>query len=111
MGGEKARDLRQHRQRGGRRPGFAEKRVAVFAEEQDRRRLAGVVGGLPIPGAGRIGGAEGGLHSGAQDAGVDAASAFEIGEKKPRGLSDGGGRWRERWRGRAGGRGAGSDSS
>ena len=93
--------------RGGRRRGFAEKRVAVFAQEQDRRRLAGVIGGLPVPGASRIGGAEGGLHRGAQDAGVDAASAFEIGEKKPRGLSDGGGCRRERWRGRAGGRGTG----
>ena len=76
-----------------RRPetGFTEKHFAVFAEEQHRRRLAGVVGGFPIPGAGRIGGAEGRLHRGAQDAGIDAAATFEIGKEKPRGLGDGGG--------------------
>ena len=107
VGGEKARDLREHRQCGGRRPGFTEKHFAVFAEEQHRRRLAGVVGGFPIPGAGRIGGAEGRLHRGAQDAGVDAATTFEIGKEKPRGLGDGGGCSRKRWRSRTGGRGAG----
>ncbi len=100
VGGEKARDLREHRQCGGRRPGFTEKRFAVFAEEQHRRRLAGVVGGFPIPGAGRIGGAEGRLHRGAQDSGVDAAATFEIGKEKPRGLGDGGGCSRKRWRSR-----------
>ena len=87
--------------------GFAEKRFAVFAEEQHRRRLAGVVGGFPIPGAGRIGGAEGRFHRGAQDAGVDAATTFEIGKEKPRGLGDGGGCSCRRWRSRTGGRGAG----
>ena len=107
VGGEKARDLREHRQCGGRRPGFTEKHFAVFAEEQHRRRLAGVVGGFPIPGAGRIGGAEGRLHRGAQDTGVDAATTFEIGKEKPRGLGDGGGCSRKRWRSRTGGRGAG----
>src|SRR6185437_343812 len=47
------------------------------------------------------------LHSGAQNAGVDPAAAFEIGEKKPRGVGDGGRRRHERWHRRAGGRGAG----
>ena len=91
MGREKAGDLREHRQRRGRRPGFAEKRLAVFAQEQHGRRLAGVIGGLPVPGAGRIGGAEGGLHGGAQDDGVDALAAFEMREKMQGGRGDGGG--------------------
>src|SRR5690606_14759846 len=43
-----------------RRRGLAEKRLSVFAQEQDGRRLASVIGGLPVPGAGRIGYAEGG---------------------------------------------------
>jgi hypothetical protein len=106
VGREKARDLREHGQCGGRRPSFMEKHFAVFAEEQHRRRLAGVIGVFPIPGAGRIGGAEGRLHRGTQNAGVDATATFEIGKEKPRGLSDGGGR-RRRWRSRARGRGAG----
>ena len=69
---------------------------------QDRGRLAGVISGLPIPGPSRIGRAEGGLRSRAQDGGVDAASAFEIGEEKPRGLGDRGERRRERCHSRAG---------
>ena len=57
------------------------------SQEQDGRRLAGVIGGLPVPGAGRIGGAEGCLHGVAQDGGVDAPSPFEIGQKLPRSLA------------------------
>ena len=90
MGGEEVRDLRQHRQQGGRRTGSTEKRLAVFADEEDRHRLAGVVGGFPIPRAGRIRGAEGRLHGGPQNARVDAPAAFEIGEEELSGLRDGG---------------------
>ena len=53
---------------------------AELAKEQDGRRLAGVIGDLPVPGAGRVGGAEGSLHRGAQDGGIDATAAFEIGK-------------------------------
>ena len=88
MGGKKAGDLCELRQRRSRRAGLAEKRLAVFAEKQNRRRFAGVIGGLPVPGAGRVGGAEGLLHSSAQDGGVDAVSLLEMGEKKPRGLGE-----------------------
>jgi hypothetical protein len=113
MGGEKARDLGQHRQHGGRRRGPGADGRAKLSQKQDRGRLAGVIGGLPIPGAGRIGGAAGGLHRAAQDAGVDAPSAFEIGKKEPGGLGDGGGCrrcrcGRKQWRSRTGGRGVGS---
>src|SRR3546814_2685572 len=62
VSGEKARDLGQHRQRGGGRSGLGAKGRAELAQEQDRRRLAGVVGGLPVPGTGGVGGAEDGLH-------------------------------------------------
>src|SRR3546814_10626729 len=66
VSGEKARDLGQHRQRGGGRSGLGAKGRAELAQEQDRRRLAGVVGGLPVPGTGGVGGAEDGLHRGTQ---------------------------------------------
>ena len=33
--------------------GFAEKRLAVFAQEKDGRDFAGLIGGLPVPGARR----------------------------------------------------------
>ena len=75
----------------GRGVGFAENRLSVFAQEQDSRCLAGVIGRLPVPCAGGIGDAEGCLHRGAQDAGIDALPAFEIGKEKSRGLEDGGG--------------------
>ena len=104
VGGEKARDLRQHRQHGGRRSGARAHGGTELAQEQDGRRLAGVVGGLPVPGAVGIGAAEGGLHGGAQDRRVDALAAFEMGKNEPRGLSDGGGCRRGRWRGADGGR-------
>ncbi len=64
---------------------------AIPSQEQDGRRLAGVIGGLPVPGAGRIGGTEGGLHRAAQDGGIDAPAAFEIGQKLPRSPYDSGG--------------------
>ena len=70
------------RQRGGRRAGLAEERLAVFAQEQDGRRFAGVVGRFPVPSARGVGGAEGRLHGGAQDAGIDRPAAFEMGEKE-----------------------------
>ena len=52
-----------------------------LAQEQDRRRLAGVVGRLPVPGAVGVGGAEGAFHRGAQHRRVDAPAPFEIRKK------------------------------
>jgi hypothetical protein len=42
-------DLRHGGKPCSRRRGFAEKRLSVFAEEEDGRGLAGVVGGFPVP--------------------------------------------------------------
>jgi hypothetical protein len=67
---------------GSRRPSRSPHDRAELAHEQHGRRLAGVVGRLPVPGAGRIGAAEGVLHGGAQDDRIDAATAFEVREKK-----------------------------
>ena len=89
MGGEQRRHLLDHRQRGERRRGFAEDRVPVFAQEQNLRRLAGVVGGLPIPGAIGIGAAERGLHRATQGPRVDGAAAFEIGQDERGGGENG----------------------
>ena len=61
------------------------------SQEQDGRRLAGVIGGLPVPGAGRIGGAKRRLHGAAQNSGVDAPTPFEIGQKLSRSPNDRGG--------------------
>ena len=61
------------------------------SKEQDSRRFAGVIGGLPVPGARGIGGAEGSFHRAAQAGGIDAAAAFEIGQKLPRSPYDRGG--------------------
>ena len=66
--------------------------VAEFAQEQDLRRFAGLVGVLPHPGSLRIGGAEGGLHRRAQGAAVERAALPQQlreqgrGMKKPRDL-------------------------
>ena len=88
MGGKKRRDLAQHRQRARRRRGLGADGWAELAEEQDGRRLAGVVGGLPVPGTGRIGAAEGALHGGAQRDRVDALAALEMRQKKTCGVSE-----------------------
>ena len=60
-------------------------RGAELAQEQDLRRLAGLVGGLPIPGAFGVGTAEGRRHGGAQRLGIDGAAAFKIGKQQLRG--------------------------
>ena len=112
VGGKKARDLGQHRQHGGRRSCPRAHGGAELAQEQDGRRLAGVVGGLPVPGAIGVGTAEGGDHGCAERRCVDTLAAFEMGKDDPRGMSQrvggrrSGRRDRER-RGREGGRGSG----
>ena len=92
MGGEKARDLRQHRQHGGGRCGLNADGRAEFAQEEHRRRLAGVIGGLPVPDAGGVGRSKSRLHRSAENGRVHTQAAFEMGKEKPGGLGDGGGR-------------------
>ena len=86
---EKPRDLGQHRQDGAGQSSLGAHNRAEFAQEKNRRRLASIVGGLPVPCAFRIGTAEGALHAGAQHGPIYAAAAFEIGEKQARGRGDG----------------------
>src|SRR3546814_2377408 len=50
MGRQQGADFLDHRQGGGRRYGFTENRRTIFTQEQDLRRFAGVIGGLPVPG-------------------------------------------------------------
>ena len=54
---KEARNPQQHRQHGGRRRRLGAHGGAIPSQEQDGRRLAGVIGRLPVPGASRIGGA------------------------------------------------------
>ena len=92
MGREQSRHLCQHRQQGGGRRCPRLHGWPEFAQEQHGRRLAGLVGCFPVPGARGIGSAEGRFHRRAENAGIDALPALEMG-KKPRGRAgDGGGR-------------------
>ncbi len=91
MGGQQTRDLAELGNGRGRRTGFAQKRLSVFAEHEDGGGLAGFVGGLPVPGARRVGRAEGDLHGGAQDRGVDALAALNVRKKEVCRGMDGGG--------------------
>ena len=94
-----------------RRRGFAEKRLSVFAHEEDGCRFAGVIGRLPVPGAASVGRAEGLFHGRAQYRGIDRAALFEMRKEMAGGGENGGGRrrvGRERKRGRRGGSGDGS---
>jgi hypothetical protein len=72
--------LLDHSKGRGGRSGFAEKRLCVFAEEQDLSGLASVIDRLPVPRAIRIGTAKGGLHRGAQHGRAYRAAKLEIGE-------------------------------
>ena len=63
-------------------------RGAVPSQEQYGRRLASVIGRLPVPGAGRVRCAERCLHGVAQNSGIDALAAFEVTQKLSRGLND-----------------------
>ena len=55
---QQGRDLRQHGEQRRRRAGAGTHGGTELAQEQHLRRLAGVVGGLPVPGAFGIGAAE-----------------------------------------------------
>jgi hypothetical protein len=91
MRGQQSPDLAEHPQRTSGRRRLSADSGTEFAQEQEGRDLASIVGGLPVPGAGSIGAAEGALHRGAQDGRIDAMAALEIGKKKMRGRDDGSG--------------------
>ena len=79
----------------------------VFAQEEDLRGLAGLVGGLPVPGTVGVGSAEGSFHGGAQVARLDALAALDEREDAGRRRDDRGsdgraGGGNEGARGRAG---------
>ncbi len=71
-------DARQHGKPCSRRVGLAEQRLSVFAQKQDRRDFARLIGGLPIPGACGVGGIERAFHRAAQERSVDPLAAFEM---------------------------------
>ena len=81
-------DLGELRQDRLRRAGFAEKRLSVFAQHEDGRDLACLVGRFPVPRAGGVGSAECGFHRAAQHGGVDRLTAFEVRQKKLCGRDD-----------------------
>ena len=108
VGGKKAGDLCQHRQHRGRRSGTRAHGRTELAKEQDGRRLAGVVGRLPVPSAVGIGGAKGVLHRRAQYRRIDALTALEMKKKILRGPGDRAGlRLRTGRNGKRRGRGSG----
>src|SRR5213075_2118501 len=73
-----ARDSREHRQHRGRRAGLDTDSGTKLAKEQNCRRLADIIGGLPVPDASSVGSAEGSFHCAAQDSGINAAAALKI---------------------------------
>ena len=78
LGRQKVDKAGHHRQHCRRRPGPREQRPAEFAQKEDQRHLAGLVGELPSPDPLRIGAAEGALHRDAQAQGVDAKTLSQI---------------------------------
>src|SRR3546814_9535353 len=80
VGGKKVGDLCQHGQGCGRRSGFTDKRISVFAQEEDRRDFAGLIGRLPVPCTCRVGGAECRLHGGSQNRPINPLAVIEVGQ-------------------------------
>ena len=83
--------FRQRRKSRGRSRRFAEQRLAIFSQEQDRRDLTSLIGGFPAPRAGTIRCAERVFHDVAQHGGVDLVAAFETRNEKLRGGENSGG--------------------
>jgi len=77
---KETRNPQQHRQHGGRRRRLGAHGGAIPSQEQDGRGFTGVVGRLPVPGTGRIGGGKCRLHGIAEDSGVDAPTSLKIGQ-------------------------------
>ena len=92
MRGQQAGDPGEHWRHGGGGSGARAHGRAEFAKKQNGRRLAGVIGGLPIPGAVSIGAAKGGFHRSAQQGRVDALAALEMRKEALRGLGNANGR-------------------
>ena len=91
QGGERL----QHGQHGGGTAGsgarFAAHEAGVTLEEQDQRRLGGLVGVLPYPGALRVGGAEGGAHRPAESSRIERLAGLEDGQQAGGGAKQRGG--------------------
>lgn len=92
VGGQQPGDPGQQRQCRRRRTGCAQQRRAVFAQKQNRRRFASLVGGLPVPSACGVGTIEGAGQGVAQQGGVDPSALFEMGQEVARRPMDGLGR-------------------
>jgi hypothetical protein len=78
-----------------RRASPGQQRAAEFPQEEDKRHLARLIGQLPIPGACRIGAAEGALHLEAQAQRVDLKALRQIGLQRLGHCEDRGGRIRQ----------------
>jgi hypothetical protein len=78
--GKQTGDFCDQRQGSGRRAGFVQKRFAVFAEEENGRCLAGVVGQLPVPGSGSVARVEARFHRVTKQGGVHTLAGFEMEE-------------------------------
>ena len=94
QGGERL----QHGEHGGGTIGsgacLAAHEAGVTLEEQDQRRLGGLVGVLPYPGALRVGGAEGGAHRPAEVGRIERLSGLQDGQQIRGGAKQRGGlRW------------------
>jgi hypothetical protein len=81
---------RQHSEHPRRAAGAGAHGPPVPAQEQNLRRLAGLVGVLPYPGARRVGCAERRLHGGAQDGGIEGLAPLQRGQQQTGGVKDGG---------------------
>ena len=88
VGGKKAGDFGQHRQHRGRGRSTRAHGRTELANEQNGRRLAGVVSCLPVPSAVGVGGAKGVFHRRAQHRRIDALTALEMHKKMVRGPCD-----------------------
>lgn len=87
--GKQTGDFCHQRQGSGRRAGFLQKRFAVFAEEENGRCLAGVVGQLPVPGSGSVARVEARFHRVTKQGGVDTSAGFEMDEDGSGGIEQG----------------------
>ena len=75
-------------------PRLAAHEAGVTLEEQDQRRLGGLVGVLPHPGAVDVAGAEGGAHRPAQRCRIERLAGLQDGQQIRGGAKECGGlRW------------------
>jgi hypothetical protein len=72
----------QHREERSRRSGAFAHGGCKLAQEQDLRRFAGVIGGLPGPRAFGVRTAKRSDHGRAKRVRIDRAAAFEIGQEQ-----------------------------